>query len=90
LRAVTCWFEQEKWLLGLDFHRRSQGLFECHSSRAAKLSGAPRPKVMVTGGHPGDPECGCGGTIARYTDLGHDVVADVFESGAGVYAVTRA
>src|ERR1700737_4756015 len=31
-------------------------------------------KVIVTGGHPGDPECGCGGTIARYSDLGHDVV----------------
>ena len=23
-------------------------------------------KVVVTGGHPGDPEYGCGGTIARY------------------------
>ena len=22
-------------------------------------------KVVVTGGHPGDPEYGCGGTIAR-------------------------
>jgi LmbE family N-acetylglucosaminyl deacetylase len=31
-------------------------------------------KVIVTGGHPGDPEYGCGGTIARFTDLGHDVV----------------
>jgi LmbE family N-acetylglucosaminyl deacetylase len=31
-------------------------------------------KVVVTGGHPGDPECGCGGTIARYTEGGHDVV----------------
>ncbi len=31
-------------------------------------------KVIVTGGHPGDPEYGCGGTIARYTDLGHEVV----------------
>ena len=30
-------------------------------------------KVIVTGGHPGDPEYGCGGTIARYTDLGHEV-----------------
>lgn len=30
-------------------------------------------KVVVTGGHPGDPEYGCGGTIARFTDLGHDV-----------------
>ena len=31
-------------------------------------------KVVVTGGHPGDPEYGCGGTIARYANLGHDVV----------------
>jgi LmbE family N-acetylglucosaminyl deacetylase len=31
-------------------------------------------KVIVTGGHPGDPEYGCGGTIARYVDLGHEVV----------------
>ena len=27
----------------------------------------------MTGGHPGDPEYGCGGTIARYADLGHEV-----------------
>lgn len=31
-------------------------------------------KIVVTGGHPGDPEYGCGGTIARYADAGHDVV----------------
>ena len=29
--------------------------------------------VIVTGGHPGDPEYGCGGTVARYADLGHQV-----------------
>jgi N-acetylglucosamine malate deacetylase 1 len=34
----------------------------------------PKAKVVVTGGHPGDPEYGCGGTIARYTDSGHEVV----------------
>jgi len=34
----------------------------------------PRLKVVVAGGHPGDPEYGCGGTIARYSDLGHEVV----------------
>jgi LmbE family N-acetylglucosaminyl deacetylase len=33
-----------------------------------------RMKVLVCGGHPGDPEYGCGGTIARYTELGHEVV----------------
>jgi LmbE family N-acetylglucosaminyl deacetylase len=42
---------------------------------AAGLRAAPdqKLKVVVTGGHPGDPEYGCGGTIARYTDLGHEV-----------------
>ena len=32
-----------------------------------------RLKVVVTGGHPGDPEYGCGGTVARYTDAGYAV-----------------
>jgi N-acetylglucosamine malate deacetylase 1 len=31
-------------------------------------------KIIVTGGHPGDPEYGCGGTVARFTALGHEVV----------------
>ncbi len=30
-------------------------------------------KVVVAGGHPDDPETGCGGTVARYADLGHEV-----------------
>ncbi len=30
-------------------------------------------KVVVAGGHPGDPEAGCGGTVARYTEAGHEV-----------------
>ena len=34
----------------------------------------PKLKVVVTGGHPGDPEYGCGGTIARYTDIGSEAV----------------
>jgi LmbE family N-acetylglucosaminyl deacetylase len=31
-------------------------------------------KVLVAGAHPDDPELSAGGTIARYTDLGHEVV----------------
>lgn len=47
-------------------------------SSAGVMAGAPNEetrklKVVVTGGHPGDPEYGCGGTIARYTDAGHRV-----------------
>lgn len=40
-------------------------------------------KIVVTGGHPGDPECGCAGTIARYTALGHEVVQLYLNRGEG-------
>jgi len=29
--------------------------------------------VICVGGHPDDPESGCGGTLARYTAAGHRV-----------------
>jgi LmbE family N-acetylglucosaminyl deacetylase len=41
-----------------------------------------RFKIMVTGGHPGDPEYGCGGTVARLTAAGHDVVLLYLNDGA--------
>jgi N-acetylglucosamine malate deacetylase 1 len=44
---------------------------------------APALKIVVTGGHPGDPECGCAGTIARYGDLGHSVVLLYLNRGEG-------
>lgn len=43
----------------------------------APAADAPAPrklKVLVAGAHPDDPELAAGGTIARYTDLGHEVV----------------
>ncbi len=39
-------------------------------------------KVIVAGGHPGDPEYGCGGTVARLTNLGHEVVLLYLNDGA--------
>ena len=39
-------------------------------------------KIVITGGHPGDPEYGCGGTVARFTALGHDVVLLYMNDGA--------
>lgn len=45
-------------------------------SLAGGLGAGPRGKklkVVVAGGHPGDPEYGCGGTIAKYSDAGHEV-----------------
>jgi LmbE family N-acetylglucosaminyl deacetylase len=51
----------------------------------AYASGQPTPrlKIVVTGGHPGDPECGCAGTIARYTARGHEVVLLYLNRGEG-------
>jgi len=40
-----------------------------------------RSKIVVTGGHPGDPEYACGGTIARLTSAGHDVVLLYLNNG---------
>jgi LmbE family N-acetylglucosaminyl deacetylase len=48
-------------------------------------------KVVVAGGHPGDPEAACGGTMARLVDLGHEVVALYLTRGeAGVQGKTAA
>ena len=51
---------------------------------ALSLRAAPTPlKIVVTGGHPGDPECGCAGTIARWTELGHPVTLLYLNRGEG-------
>ena len=47
-------------------------------------------KVLVAGGHPDDPESGCGGTIARYVDAGHEVLALYLTRGeAGIPGKTH-
>src|SRR5690349_22436238 len=49
---------------------------------SAAAPDAPRKfKIIVTGGHPGDPEYACGGTIARLTSAGHDVVLLYLNNG---------
>jgi LmbE family N-acetylglucosaminyl deacetylase len=54
--------------------------------RPARLAAPGRKlKVIVAGGHPGDPEYGCGGMIARYTDLGHEVVLLYLNRGDSGY-----
>jgi N-acetylglucosamine malate deacetylase 1 len=45
----------------------------------------PKMKIVVVGAHPDDPESGCGGTIARYSNLGHEVVIVYLTAGeAGI------
>ena len=45
------------------------------ADEAPKLATSRRLKVIVAGAHPDDPESSAGGTMARYADLGHEVVA---------------
>jgi N-acetylglucosamine malate deacetylase 1 len=40
-------------------------------------------RIVVAGGHPGDPECGCGGTIARCSDEGHEAILLYLNRGEG-------
>jgi N-acetylglucosamine malate deacetylase 1 len=49
------------------------GLAMDGSGREGTGAGAKKLKIVVAGGHPDDPESGCGGTIALYTSLGHEV-----------------
>ena len=44
-----------------------------HQATGEASDASRKLKVIVAGGHPDDPESGCGGTAALYADLGHDV-----------------
>jgi LmbE family N-acetylglucosaminyl deacetylase len=55
-----------------------------HLSSDAALAQPParKLKAIVAGGHPGDPEYGCGGAVSRLTSLGHEVVLLYLNNGA--------
>ena len=55
---------------------------ETSSSGNMQNPGSRKMKIVVSGGHPGDPEYGCGGTVARMTALGHEVVLLYLNNGA--------
>lgn len=47
-----------------------------HSLQAAQFNAGEKPRklnIIVVGAHPDDPESGCGGTIALYSEQGHNV-----------------
>jgi len=53
---------------------------------AAAQTGPSRPlNIVCVGGHPDDPESGCGGTLARYSERGHRVTTIYLTRGeAGI------
>jgi N-acetylglucosamine malate deacetylase 1 len=52
-------------------------------SNLSQVVASRKLKVIVAGGHPGDPEYGCGGTIAHYTERGDDVALLYLNRGEG-------
>jgi LmbE family N-acetylglucosaminyl deacetylase len=49
------------------------GLLSLPALLSAKTNAAEKLKVVCVGGHPDDPESGCGGTLARFAAAGHPV-----------------
>ncbi|HEX4749484.1 MAG TPA: PIG-L family deacetylase [Bryobacteraceae bacterium] len=60
------------------------GLVDAQSTSVRKLN------VVCVGGHPDDPETGCGATLARYSAAGHNVVIIYLTRGeAGIEGRTH-
>jgi LmbE family N-acetylglucosaminyl deacetylase len=49
------------------------GLLSLPALLSAKPNATEKLKIVCVGGHPDDPESGCGGTLARFTAAGHAV-----------------
>jgi LmbE family N-acetylglucosaminyl deacetylase len=45
-----------------------------YESPLAQVPPQNKLRVLCVGAHPGDPEFGCGGTMAKYSDAGHEVI----------------
>jgi hypothetical protein len=53
--------------------------------QAGPVKGRKNNKVVCVGGHPDDPESGCGGTLAKMANAGWDVTIIYLTSGeAGI------
>jgi LmbE family N-acetylglucosaminyl deacetylase len=51
----------------------------------------PKIKIVCVGGHPDDPESGCGGTLAKLRNAGHDVTIIYLTLGeAGIPGTSHA
>ena len=58
--------------------------------QTSSLGTEKKLRIVVVGAHPDDPESGCGGTIALYTSLGHEVTILYLTRGeAGIEGKTH-
>jgi len=56
-------------------------LTKAEESPNRESEGRKKLKIIVTGGHPGDPEYGCGGTIARFSEKNAEVALLYLNAG---------
>jgi LmbE family N-acetylglucosaminyl deacetylase len=58
---------------------------------ASDTTAAAKKKVVCVGGHPDDPESGCGGTLAKLVKQGHELTIIYLTTGeAGITGKTHA
>ena len=58
--------------------------------QARPLSAPAKKKVVCFAGHPDDPESGCGGTLAKLVNMGHEVTIIYLTTGeAGIEGKTH-
>ena len=70
---------RREWLIGTGMTAMASAAGNASVDAAA----SPRKlRIVVTGGHPGDPEYGCGGTVARLAAAGHNVTLLYLNDGA--------
>lgn len=59
-------------------------------SLLTSTSATPKKKIVIVGGHPDDPESGCGGTALQLTENSHDVTLFYLTNGdAGIVGKTH-
>src|SRR5947199_5074720 len=73
---------RREMLKAAGFAASSVALESATGNSAAASQPGRKYKIIITGGHPGDPEYGCGGSVARFTALGHEVVLLYLNDGA--------
>ncbi len=59
----------------------AQALADDNTSGGSKKNA--KPKALIIGAHPDDPETGCGGTMLKLRQAGYDVVAVYMTKGEG-------
>jgi|SRR5579863_383753 len=67
------------------------GLLSLPALLSSKTNDTDKLKIVCVGGHPDDPESGCGGTLARFTASGHAVTIIYLTRGeAGISGKSHA